>query len=161
MNKQFYENQNMNSRQKIAKVLKEIKNESEISPNPKYVEFKFYPDIICVCDGLNDDEKKKILLKLQKEKVIKIHLPSGRNEEEYAMLSCYAPEEFILENSSRLTLIEILPSFDRKYWFYKFYLNGINYWNFVNPLWWIWKVILLIVSDFSIRMPMLSLEIRR
>lgn len=48
----------MTGRQKILQVLKDIKRDSEINPNPEWVEFKFNTSVVGA-RILSDDEKKE------------------------------------------------------------------------------------------------------
>ncbi len=134
----------MTSKQKIAEVLEEIKEKSDISLDSKSVMIEFYPDMV-IAGSCDDKDKKDILLKLQHEKIIKIKLPDERGGIENGQLSVYAPEEFMLNSECKGIRVEILKDFSRKYWFCRiFCLKNIDYWNLVNPFWWIWKMILLI-----------------
>lgn len=128
----------MTPRSKIARVLKDIKNDSEINPDSKWVRFNFNTNIIGA-GILSDDEEKRILLKLQGENIIKLHLPYGATEEDRGLLSAYTPEEFMMERD--FIMIEILDGFYRKWFLYKFYINDFNYWKLTSPVWLIWEVI--------------------
>lgn len=128
----------MTGRQKILQVLKDIKRESEINPNPEWVEFRFNTSVVGA-GILSDDEEKRILIKLEKEGILKIHLPDGRDDEEEALLSQYTPIEFMMERNS--VWVEILPKFYRKYFWYKLSSFGGNTWNIVNPFWITWQTI--------------------
>lgn len=132
----------MNPKQKIAQVMKEIKENAEINPNSKWVEFHFNTNVFGA-GFLTDDEERRILFKLESEGVLNLHLPA-RDEEEEAMMSVYSPGEFMLKHD--VIRIEILDNFFRKFFFYRFYLNGLNYWNVINPFWLIWQFILVSFS---------------
>lgn len=143
----------MKTEQKIAQVLKKIKDESEISLDPKWVKFNFNK-IGLIGDGiLSADEERKILLKLQKEEIIRLDTCKKTDDEEIdveaiVVLSPFNPvnpEKFMFESS--FIWVEILKGFNKKYRLYRFYSkDNINYWNFVNPFWWIWKAILLVLK---------------
>lgn len=64
----------MNFKQKIAKVLKHIKEESEINFDSNWIEFKFnlnsWGESLIGAGILSADEERRILLKLQKERII-------------------------------------------------------------------------------------------
>ena len=128
----------MSGRWKVVEILNHIKRESEINPDPKWVDFRFNTSV--VGQGiLNDDQERRILLKLEKENVLEIHLPNPRNEEEEAMLSSYMPIEFMMESNG--IRIKILPAFYRKYFWYKLTSLDENVWNIVNPFWILWKLV--------------------
>lgn len=123
--------------------MRQIKEDSEINPNSKWVRFDFNTDV--VGEGfLTDDEEKRILLKLQNEGVIKIHLPNGKTEQEEAILSSYTPEEFMMEN--KFTWIEILDRFNAKYQMNNFISGRLNYWKLFNPLYWTWSIVKFILQ---------------
>jgi len=128
----------MTGRQKILQVLKDIKRDSEINPNPEWVEFKFNTSVVGA-GILSDDEEKRILIKLEKEGILEIHLPDGKDDEQGAMLSQYTPIEFMMESNS--IWIKILPQFYRKYFWYGLTSFGENNWNLVNPFWLLWQLI--------------------
>jgi len=128
----------MTGRQKIFRVLKDIKRESEINPNPEWVEFRFNTSVVGA-GILTDDQEKRILIKLEREGVVEIHLPDGKDDEQDAMLSQYTPKEFMMGNN--LILIKLLTPFYRKYFWYKLTSFGENNWNFINPFWILWQLI--------------------
>ncbi|NQU99212.1 MAG: hypothetical protein HQ538_00590 [Parcubacteria group bacterium] len=120
------------SKKKIAKVMKQIKEDSEINPNSKWVEFKLNTNFIAP-GVLMADEEERILLKLQKEGIIKLHIPETPGEE--GRYSAYTPDEFMHE--TKLIWVEILDGFNKKYRYYRFYLGEINWWKIINPFWWL------------------------
>jgi len=126
----------MTGRQKILKVLKHVKKESEINPNPKWVEFKFNTNVMGA-GILTDDQEKRILMKLENEGVIKIHLPDAKDDMDESYLSTFTPTEYMMESNS--IWIEILPAFRNKYFLYNLIAFDSNAWNFINPFWLIWK----------------------
>jgi len=128
----------MTGRQKILQVLRDIKRESEINPNPEWVEFKFNTSIVGV-GFLTDNQEKRILIKLEKEGVLEIHLPDGEDDEQEAMLSQYTPVEFMMQSNT--IWIKILPSFYHKYFWYNLTSLGENNWNIINPFWILWQLI--------------------
>lgn len=128
----------MTGKQRILQVLKDIKRESEINPNPEWVEFKFNTSVVGA-GILSDDEEKRILIKLEKEGVLEIHLPDGKDDSEEAMLSQYTPTEFMMESNS--IWIKILPKFNRKYFWYNLTSFGGGNWNLVNPFWILWQLV--------------------
>ena len=123
----------MNAKQKIGKVLKQIKEEGEINPDSRWVDYKFNTGLIAI-GMLNDDEEKRILSKLQKEKIIKLHVPDNDGS-----LDGYGPEEFMWEHNC--ILVEILDGFDKKYQIYKLFYSDCDFWEITNLLWWLWKLI--------------------
>ncbi len=127
----------MTGRQKILQVLKDIERESEINANPEWVQFKFNTSI--VGSGiLTDDQEKRILMKLENEGIIEIHMPDGETVEDEAYLSAYTPLEFMMKSNS--IWIKMLPSFYRKLFWYKLTSFGENSWNIINPFWIIWQI---------------------
>ncbi len=113
---------NMTGRQKILQVLEHIKHESEINPDPEWIEFNFsmsnFPGM------LNADQEVRILTKLENEEVLKICLP----------------KEGTMEGLS--VPIKILPAFYPKYYLYRLTSFDENNWNLFNPFWLAWKFIL-------------------
>lgn len=103
----------MTPEQKIAKVLKQIKNEAAINPNPRLMKFDLNNHIVGA-GILNDDEKRRILLKLQKEGVIDMRLLQYKNTEpkEITVISSYEGERFM---QSSYYWVEMLSGFDEKY----------------------------------------------
>lgn len=79
------------------------------------------------------------MIKLEKEGVLEVHLPDGKDNEQDAMLSQYTPIEFMMESNS--IWIKILPQFYRKYFWYSLISVGKNNWNLVNPFWLLWQLI--------------------
>lgn len=133
----------MTGRQKILQVLKDIKRDSEINPNPEWVEFKFNTSVVGA-GILSDDEEKRILIKLEKEGVLEIHLPDGKDNEQDAMLSQYTPTEFMMESSS--IWIKILPQFYRKYFWYNLTSFDENSWNLINPFWLLLQLVRSVIT---------------
>ncbi|MDD2656234.1 MAG: hypothetical protein PHQ18_01545 [Patescibacteria group bacterium] len=131
----------MNKKQKIYYILKEIKEESEINPEPHWVIYHFNTNFVAP-NTLMADEEKRILQKLENEGIIEINLPIGRDEQEEAMLSIFTPIEFMMEHD--LILIKILPKFYRKYFWYSISSLKENKWNYINPFWILWKLLTLI-----------------
>jgi len=128
----------MNSRQKIFSILEDIKKESEINPDPRRVLFKFNTNVFGV-GILSDSEEKKILLKLQKEGIVKLHKPTNN-----ILIDRRTIEKFM--NDRNFIWVEILEGFNRKYWIYKFCSASFNFWNFSNPFWWIYQLILFLIK---------------
>lgn len=122
----------MTGRQKKLQVLEDIRQESEISPNPILIEFKFSNNI---ANGVLDiDEKKIILKRLEKEGVIKI-----KDNKKYNEVS-----------------IKILPPFYNKYYLYRLTSLDNNAWNIVNPFWILWQLITIIWNKNKIITTMLG-----
>jgi len=128
----------MTGRQKILQVLKDIKQESEINANPEWVEFKFNTSVFGA-GILTDDQEKRILIKLEKERIVEIHLPNPEDVVQKATLSQYTPIEFMMQSNT--IWIKILPSFYRKYFWYRLTSFGNNKWNIINPFWLLWQLI--------------------
>ncbi len=140
----------MTRRQKILQVLKDIKHESEINPNPEWVEFKFNTSPNGSLGGsgiLTDDQEKRILMKMEKDGIIEIHFPDGKNIQEKATLimhaSMYTPTEYMMEND--FILIKILQPFYRKYFWYTLTSLVDNKWNYINPFWDLWQLFKIVV----------------
>ena len=128
----------MTGRQKIYQVLMNIRRESEINPSPEWVEFKFNNSIIGA-GIMTDDQEKRILIKLEKEKILEIHLPDADNEEDAGMLSSYTPIEFMMQANS--IWVNVLPLFHAKYFLYRLASLDENAWNIVNPFWILWQLV--------------------
>lgn len=123
--------------------MEQIKEESEINPDSRWVKFNFNV-YIAGAGILSDDEEKRILLKLQKEKTIKLHLP----DEEQGSLEVYKPEEFMMGN--KFIFIEILDNFYKKYRIYRLFYSRLDFWKITNPFWYLWQVILVIYNLLKI-----------
>lgn len=128
----------MTGRQKILQVLKDVKRESEINPNPEWVEFRFNTSIVGA-GILSDDEEKRILMKLEKDGVLELHKPDGETFDQEAMLSQYSPTEFMMQNDT--IWVKILSPFYQKYFWYNLTSFGSNRWNIINPFWILWQLI--------------------
>lgn len=122
----------MTGKQKILSVLKDIKSDSEINPSPEWIKFRFNTSVIG-SGILNDDEEKRILLKLQREKVIEIHFLDEYGDQQNIDWSQIVVVEILMKSDS--VWIKILPPFWRKYFWYNLTAFGQNKWNIVNPLW--------------------------
>lgn len=107
----------MTSKEKIGDVLNEIKENSEINPDERWVEFVLNHSVIGL-GILSADEQERILLKLQKDGAVKLHKSDAYGK----------------------VLVEKLPNFDKTYSRYKSVLPSVNNWNYVNPFWLIWKI---------------------
>jgi len=128
----------MTSRDKVYSVLKSIKQESEINAYPEWVEFRFNLGVFGI-DILSADEERRILMKVEKEGLIEIHLPEGRDEQEESYLSGFYPKEFMMD--SNMIMIKILPAFYQRYFFYSTISLVENKWNYVNPFWLLYTTI--------------------
>lgn len=109
----------MTSRQKILDVLRDIKHESEISPDPDLVKFRFNT---ILGPGILQAEQQKIILK----KLVK----SGVIELVTSIDNYYEIE------------IRILPKFSKEYFWYSITSMDDNTWNIVNPFWLLWQLII-------------------
>lgn len=129
----------MNSKEKIFDILYKLKEKSELSPNDNFFVFKFTP-LNFIGSGPTKDEEINILLKLEKEKLIKIIIP---NELEEGIVR----SEKSLLNSLKGVQVELLSSFDEYYKKYKKDINHSNKspgrWNYVNPFWLFWQLLIL------------------
>lgn len=124
----------MNSRQKILDVLKRIKSESEINARPGRVRFDFNRHVVGA-GFLSADEEARILSKLQKDKWIRLHLPT----DEEGIVTTDTPEDHMANRNH--VLIDLLPGFRiryRRYRLFSFFTE--NKWNYVNPFWWLWTI---------------------
>lgn len=129
----------MSPEEKIADVLKSIADERKISSNPNLVEFNFNDHVVGAGIVRGEDERK-ILLKLNTEKIIKLKIPENGDA---IYRQRYTLEEHIVKWS--YISVEILDDFENYYKKYEKYLeNKISgsYWNYVNPFWLIWQAFL-------------------
>ena len=130
----------MTPEEKIYKVLDRIENERKISlPGP--IEFEFYDNF--VAGGMvSADDERKILLKLEKGGIIKLHF-SVIDSEIYQMLE---PDLFKRHSIQ----VEALPKFYDEYKKYKKLLGkDRNYWKLWNPLWWGWSAVIFSANVFK------------
>lgn len=102
----------MSPEEKIAKVLKQIRNEAAINPDPRLMRFELNNFIVGA--EILTDEERRILLKLQKEGVIDVRLypEKGAEPTEPHIISSYEHERFL---RSPYYWVEILDGFDAKY----------------------------------------------
>ncbi len=126
----------MSPNKKIYTILKEIKHESSINPDPEWVEFKLNANFIAP-GVMMSGEEGRIIIKLEKEGAIELHLPNGKDDEQDAMLSGYTPIEFMWEHN--LIWIKLLPKFQWIYFKYRTKSFGVNFWYLSNPFWLLWK----------------------
>ena len=132
----------MTGKQKILEVLKKIKQESAINQNPEWVKFKFFPSVVVAGENsLSDNERKRILIKLEKEGVLELHLPDAGDADEEGILSQYTPIEYMMMKRVKSIFIRILPSFHRKYFWGNLISFGGNKWIITNPFWILWQLI--------------------
>jgi hypothetical protein len=110
----------MSPEEKIAKVLKQIKNEAAINPDPRLMKFELN-NFIVGAGILTDDEERRILLKLEKEGVIGLRLSQYRDTQpkEVSVISSYEGERFM---TSPYYWVEMLDGFDEKYEIFSKYL---------------------------------------
>lgn len=119
----------MTPEEKIYSVLDHIEKERKISPNPNLIGFKFNDHVVGAGIVTGDDERK-ILLKLEKENVLKLHF-SAINSEIYRILE---PDI----NKRKNIQVEVLHNFETEYKKYKkLSKKEKNYWKIYNPLWWV------------------------
>lgn len=123
----------MTPEEKIAKVLKRIKSESSINPNPKLVKFNLNYNV--VGGGvLSEDEERRILFKLENEGAIELSLSESEvdlykpgeieNEvEEPREVTVISSDEAENLLNSPYYWIKILPGLEDKYKTYVKYLN--------------------------------------
>ncbi len=110
----------MSPEEKIAKVLKQIKNEAAINPDPRLMNFELNNHIVGA-GILTDDEERRILLKLEKEGVIGLRLSQHKDTQpkEVSVISSYEGERFM---TSPYYWVEMLDGFDEKYEIFSKYL---------------------------------------
>ena len=110
----------MSPEEKIAKVLKQIKNEAAINPDPRLMNFELNNHIVGA-GILTDDEERRILLKLEKEGVIGLRLSQYKDTQpkEVSVISSYEGERFM---TSPYYWVEMLDGFDEKYEIFSKYL---------------------------------------
>ena len=127
----------MTGRQKILQVLKDIKKESEINPDPNWVIFHFTLMGIERDGKLNRDQQKRILVRLHMKKIIEIILPQAQNHEDSLFLRRFNgdPVSFCLTTDTQSTAVKLLPKFHLNYWVYKITSFNENAWNYINPFW--------------------------
>lgn len=103
----------MTPEQKIAKVLKQIRDEAAINSDPCLMKFELNYFIVGA-GFLTADEERRILLKLEKEGVIDVRLSEHKDTErrEVTVLSSYEGEKFL---KSPYYWVEIRDGFDAKY----------------------------------------------
>ena len=128
----------MKPEEKIANVLKNIVNERKISSNPSLVEFKFN-DIVVGAGIVVGGDERKILLKLNTEKIVKLKI-----SEDSDAIYRYGDklERYIFKVP--FIMVEILDEFESYYKKYKKYSRvntGRDYWNYINPFWLFWSFI--------------------
>lgn len=99
----------MTSNEKICQILKDIKEQSEINPNPKFVDFKFNFHIVGA-GILVADEERRILLKLENEKVIKLIIP-----EEMDPSCTITASEYLMSGDVPNIGIGLDDDFEKKY----------------------------------------------
>ncbi len=112
----------MTPEQKIAQVLKQIRDEAAINPDPRLMKFNLN-NYIVGAGILTDDEERRILLKLKKEGVIDLRLSQYKNTE---------PKEIVVVSSDEARMflesvyywVEILEGFEEKYKAYSPYLEA-------------------------------------
>lgn len=144
----FGENE-MNPQEKIYRVLKKIKDKSEISPNSNIIVFDF-----CYVLGpyVFADDEKLLLKKFEKEGIIKIDFYSTFGD-------IKGIDKESMYKSTKSIYIKLLPGFDEYYAKYKQVNskkdNNTNFWQYTNPFYliflclqFIWrnKIISLIVT---------------
>ena len=133
--------------EKIARVLQHIKNEMLINPNPKMIGFKFNDHVVGFGIVIGEDERK-ILLKLNSEKIIKLKIPENK---EAIYKYNYKLEEYIF--MLPLIIVEITDGFENYFKKYEKYLRNKtvkNYWNYINPFYLIWMLLTLVWKFFKI-----------
>ncbi len=111
----------MTPEQKIAKVFKQIKDESAINPDSSWMKFDF--NYYVVGAGiLSEDEERRILLKLEKEEIIKLYLSQYESNEpkQVAVISSMDGEKFL---TSPFYWVKILEDFEEKYKIYSPHLQ--------------------------------------
>ena len=114
----------MTPEQKIAKVLRQIKDEAAINPDPRLMKFGFNYHV--VGSGiLSEDEERRILFKLEKEGVIKLRLSQYEDNEprEIAVISSVEGERYM---TSPYYWVEILEGFENAYNNFSSHLESIS-----------------------------------
>ena len=103
----------MEPQEKICSVVKDILDKSEISPDPSTVIFEFSDGIIG--GGMDSDDERKILAKLDKERVIQI-IYAGMSYLPNEVLNCFGKDKLpLLEKHPRAKLKLINNSIQEYY----------------------------------------------
>lgn len=131
----------MEPEEKIYHVLNSIDKERKISPDSRLVEFEFNDHVVGF-DVVIGSEERKIILKLEREGVIKVHYPEIRSE------IYRINENDIFERDS--VGIEILNKFEAELKKYKKLSSEKNdYWKLSNPVFWIYWAFLWLFEFFK------------
>ena len=111
----------MSPEEKIAKVLKQLKDDAAINPEPHLVKFELNHFVVGA-GILSEDEERRILFKLRKDGVIKLRLSEYEDDtpREVTVLSSIGGERFA---ASRYYWVELLDGFEEKYKSYVGYLK--------------------------------------
>jgi len=102
----------MTPEQKIAEIVKKIKDEAAINPNPEWMKFDFNYHMGGF-EVLSESEERRILFKLRKEKAIELHLSQFEDDEpkEVGVISSEEAGKF---SSSPYYWVKILDGFEEK-----------------------------------------------
>lgn len=128
----------MTGKQKILEVLKKIKRESEINSSSKWVVYRFIFEVQGA-EILTDNEERRILMKLDLEKIVRIQISDGTDNQEEEVNSPHDPIQVM--QTADCVLVEVLPLFKNKYYWYSLMVLLENKWNYVNPFWIFWQLI--------------------
>ncbi|MCK5510075.1 hypothetical protein KAI65_00830 [Candidatus Parcubacteria bacterium] len=129
----------MSSKEKIYSILYRLKEENELSPTNDFFVYKFTTsNFIGTCP--TKGEEINILLKLKKEKIIKIIIPDELKE------GIIRNKKSLLRSLKGIQ-IELLSDFDKYYRRCKKDISQGNKsqerWNYVNPFWCFWQLLIL------------------
>lgn len=112
----------MTPEEKIAKVLKQIKDEAAINPDPHLMKFNFNYSV--VGSGiLSEDEERRILFKLEKEGVIELRLSQYKDNKskKITVVSSADGEKYV---TNPYYWVEILEGFEDVYNNYSSHLDS-------------------------------------
>ncbi len=101
----------MTPEEKIAKVVKQLKDDAAINPDPTIVKFELN-DYIVGAGILSEDEERRILFKLEKTGAVKLRLTEYFSDEpkEVTVISSYEGERFA---RSKYYWVQLMPGFEK------------------------------------------------
>ncbi len=130
------------AKRKIARVLYRIKEQAELNPDPRWMEFEFHDDVVVGgYDYPSAKEERRILLKLKHRGAIRLHLPDHHESMDQEYIQSFDPEEFMEHGNSKI-VVEMRFVFPIFYRYYAAFFSGLScWWDVVNPFWLCWKIL--------------------